>query len=160
MMKVLPPNICQEIDKMLAKYPDNQRQSAVLSALLLVQRNNNGWLSDELMQLVADYIKMPKIAVLEVASFYSMFELKPIGKHKINICTNISCMLSGSDQIVEHLCKKLKINLGETTQDSKFTLRSVECMAACGGAPMMQVGDQYHLNLTPEKIDTILAGLE
>lgn len=160
MMKVLPPNICQEIDKMLAKYPANQRQSAVLSALLLVQRNNNGWLSDELMQLVADYIKMPKIAVLEVASFYSMFELKPIGKHKINVCTNISCMLSGSDQIVEHLCKKLKINLGETTQDSKFTLRSVECMAACGGAPMMQVGDQYHLNLTPEKIDTILAGLE
>lgn len=158
-MDALPATICQEIDKFLTKYPADQRQSAVLSSLMLVQKYNKGWLSTELMDLVADYLGMPKIAVYEVASFYSMFELKPVGKHKINICTNISCMLNGSEEIVAYLQNKLGVNLGETTRDGKFTLRKVECMAACGGAPMMQVDDEYHLNLTPEKIDTILASL-
>lgn len=156
----LPQNICHEIDKLLTKYPADQRQSAVISALMLVQKHNKGWLTDELLGLVADYIKMPKIAVYEVASFYSMFEMQPIGKYKISVCTNVSCMLLGSDAIVEHLCKKLQISFGETTKSGKFTLKQVECLAACGGAPMMQIGDEYYLNLTPEKIDTILAGLE
>lgn len=156
----LPQNICQEIDKFLSKYPAGQRQSAVISALMLVQKHNKGWLTDELLSQVADYIQMPKIAVYEVASFYSMFEMQPVGKYKISVCTNVSCMLLGSDAIVDHLCKKLQINFGETTKSGKFTLKQVECLAACGGAPMMQIGDEYYLNLTPEKIDSIIAGLE
>ena len=103
---------------------------------------------------------MPKIAVYEVATFYSMYELKPIGKHKVSVCTNISCMLCGCDEIVKHLQSKLKIKLGETTPDGRFTLKSVECLAACAGAPMMQIGRDYYENLTPQKVDDILASLE
>jgi NADH-quinone oxidoreductase subunit E len=98
--------------------------------------------------------------VYEVATFYSMYELKPVGKHKICVCTNISCMLRGSDEVVEHLRKKLGIGLGETTPDKKFTLKEVECLGACANAPMFQIGREYHEDLTPEKIDDILAGLE
>jgi len=103
---------------------------------------------------------MPKIAVYEVASFYSMFDLQPVGRHKIYVCTNISCMLRNSDVIVEHLRSKLKIDFNQTTADRKFTLKSAECLGACGGAPMMQLDDTYHENLTPEKLDQILAGVE
>ena len=159
-MKTLTAKLCAEIDQHLKKYPDNQRQSAVLSALMTVQKANNGSLTTELMDLVADYIGMPKIAVYEAASFYSMFELEPVGKNKICVCTNISCMLRGSDEIVSYLKEKLKIDVGETTKDGKFTLRAVECLAACGGAPMMQIGDTYYEDLTPVKIDKILARLE
>lgn len=159
-MQQLTPQICAQIDKILAKYPADQRQSAVISALMLLQRQNNGSLTIELMDQVANYIDMPKIAVYEVASFYSLFELKPVGKHKISVCTNISCMLRGSDEIVAYLEKKLKISCGQTTSDQKFTLKSVECLAACGGAPMFQLDDAYYENLTPEKIDNILMGLE
>lgn len=159
-MEQLPAEITREIDKIIAKFPVNQKQSAVISALMIVQKRNNGYLTTQLMDLVADYLNMPKIAVYEVASFYTMFELKPIGRHKICVCTNISCMLRGSDDVVQHLRKKLNINLNETTIDGKFTLRSVECLAACGGAPMMQIDDDYHENLTPEKIDQILSQLE
>jgi len=158
-MTILTTPIYAQIDQMLTKYPADQRQSAVMSALMLVQKHNNGWLTTELMDQVADYIRMPKIAVYEVASFYSLFELKPIGKHKICVCTNISCMLRGSDEVVNYLKQKLQINLGETTADGKFTLKSVECLAACGGAPMLQIGDTYHENLTTAKLDSILAGL-
>lgn len=160
MIKSLTPQVCQEIDRLLAKYPSDQRQSAVISALMLVQRLNKGSLNTDLMDLIADYIGMPKVAVYEVATFYSMFELKPVGTHKICVCTNISCMLSGSDQIVEYLENKLGIKIGATTADRKFTLKGVECLAACGGAPMMQIGDKYYENLTPAKLDTILASLE
>jgi NADH-quinone oxidoreductase subunit E len=160
LIKALSPKVCAAIDQMMAKYPPEQRQAAILSALMLMQKQNHGWLSTEIMDQVADYIGMPKIAVYEVASFYSLFELKPVGKHKICVCTNISCMLRGSDQIVDHLKSKLKINLGETTVDGRFTVKSVECLAACGGAPMMQIGDIYYENLTPAKLDTILDGLE
>ena len=158
-MTQLAPQLCTKIDQMLAKYPADQRQSAVISALMLVQKNNDGWLSTDLMDQVAEYIGMPKIAVYEVASFYTLFDLKPVGKHKISVCTNISCMLRGSQEVVEYLKSKLKINLGETTTDGKVSLKSVECLAACGGAPMMQVNEQYHENLNPDKIDRILAGL-
>lgn len=156
----LSPEIIVEIDKVLAKFPDDKRQSAVISALMLMQKQNNGWLTTHSMDLVADYIGMPKIAVYEVASFYSMFELKPVGRHKICVCTNISCMLRGSDMIVDHLRQKLNIDFNQTTSDGKFTMQPVECLAACGGAPMMQIGDIYHENLTTEKVDEILAGLE
>ena len=159
-MEQLPADITREIDKIIAKFPVNQRQSAVISALMIVQKRNNGYLTTQLMDLVADYLNMTKISVYEVASFYTMFELNPVGRHKICVCTNISCMLRGSDDVVQHLRKKLNINFNETTIDGKFTLRSVECLAACGGAPMMQIDDDYHENLTPEKIDQILSQLE
>jgi NADH-quinone oxidoreductase subunit E len=145
-----------EIDLLTVKYPDDQRQSAVMPALTTVQDQNGGWLTTELMDAVALYLQMPSMAVYEVASFYSMYELKPVGRHKICVCTNISCMLSGVHETVGYLQKKLGIKFGETTEDNRFTLKEVECLGSCGTAPMMQIGDHYHENLTPEKIDTIL----
>lgn len=150
----------KHIDLWLQKYPQDQKQSAVIAALTYVQQENGGYLTDELMDAVAAYLGMPKIAVYEVATFYSMFELKKVGKHKICVCTNISCMLMGSDTIVDHLKKKLGIKMGETTADGRYTLKSVECLAACGGGPMMQIGPDYYENLTPQVVDDILAKLE
>ncbi len=149
-----------EIDKSIAKYPANQRQSACMPALRIVQEQNGGWLTEELMDAVADYLGMPSIAVYEVATFYSMYEHKPVGRHKVCVCTNISCLLCGSDEIVDHLQSKLGIKFGEVTKDGKFSLKEVECLGACSGAPMMQIGREYFENLTPEKIDSILDGLE
>jgi len=148
-----------QIDHWIQKYPDTHRQSAVIAALTIVQTENGGSLTASLMDAVAAYLGMPKIAVYEVATFYSMFELKPVGKHKICICTNISCMLCGSEEVVAHLEAKLGVKMGETTPDGKFTLKSVECLAACGGAPAMQIGPDYHEDLTPQKIDDILGTL-
>lgn len=148
------------IDEWLAKFPADQKQSAVLAALTVVQKENGGYLTEPLMDAVAAYLEMPKIAVYEVATFYSMFDLKPVGKHKIYVCTNISCQLNGSEEIVAYLEKKLGISLGETTADGKITLKNAECLAACQGAPMCQVDDDYHENLTPQKIDSLIAGLE
>lgn len=156
----LTPESIQEIDKWLAKYPADQKQSAVMPALTVAQDQNGGWLTTELMDAIADYLSMPKIAVYEVATFYSMYEHKPVGRHKICVCTNVSCMLCGSDDVVGHLRKKLGIGFGETTEDGKFSLKEVECLAACGGAPAMQIGDDYYEKLTPEKIDSILETLE
>lgn len=149
-----------EIDHWVKKFPADQKQSAVLPALRFAQEENGGWLTDELMRAIADYLNMPFIAVYEVASFYSMYELKPVGKYKLAICTNISCMLAGCDKIVKHLNLKLNINLGETTKDNKFTLKEVECLGACANAPVMHVGHTYHEDLTPEKIDHILEELK
>jgi NADH-quinone oxidoreductase subunit E len=149
-----------KIDRLIAKYPEGQQQAAVMPALTVVQEENGGWLTTELIEAVADYLNMPPIAAHEVATFYSMFDLKPVGRHKIYVCTNISCMLCGSDQIVEHLKKKLNIKLGATTTDGKFTIREAECLAACGGAPMFMVDGAYYENLTPEKVDAILDKLE
>lgn len=151
---------CKEIDVWIAKYPEDRKQSAVMSALRIVQDQNGGYLTNDLIEAVAEYLDMTTIAVFEIASFYSMYELKPVGKHKICVCTNISCMLNGSDTIVGHLQKKLGIRLGETTDDGKFTLKEVECLGACVGAPMIQIGKNYHENLTPEKIDNILDDLD
>lgn len=148
------------IDHWLAKYPAEQKISAVIPALTIVQDENGGWITRELMDAVAVYLSLPAIAVYEVATFYTMFELKPVGAHKISVCTNISCMLRGSDKIVDHLQQRLGIRPGETTTDGKFTVKEVECLAACGGAPMFMVGKDYHENLTPEKVDAILAALE
>lgn len=144
-----------EIDKWVAKYPEDEKQSAVMAALMTVQEEQ-GYLTTTMMDAVAEYLGMPAIAVYEVASFYSMYEHKPIGKHLLNVCTNISCKLRNSAGIVGHLEKKLAIKLGETTKDGRFTLRSVECLGACVNAPMMQIDKDYHENLTAEKIDTIL----
>ncbi len=157
---LLTPESRADIDGWVAKYPPDRKQSAVMAALRVAQEQNGGWLSRELIDAVAEYLEMPPIAVYEVATFYSMYELEPVGRHKICVCTNISCMLRGSDEVVAHLEKRLGIKLGETTPDGKFTLKEVECLGACVGAPMFEVAKQYHENLTPEKIDVILDGLE
>jgi len=149
-----------EIDRWIKKYPEEQKRSAVMSALRIVQDQNNGYLTNDLMDAVAEYLDMPSIAVYEVATFYSMYELEPVGRHKICICTNISCMLCGSDNIVGHLTKQLGIKVGQTTPDGRFTLKEVECLGACVDAPMFQIGDTYYGNLTADKIDKILEGLD
>ncbi len=152
----------QEIDGWLARYPDDKRQSAVLAALRAVQHHDpQHHLSVDMMDAVADYIGMPEIAVYEVASFYSMFNLEPVGKHEISVCNNISCMLRGADEIVAHLENRLGIKLGESTPDGKFFLKKEEeCLAGCCGAPMMQVDHVYHEHLTIEKVDEILDQLD
>ena len=149
----------QIIDHWIAKYPSDQKQSAVMAALMTVQEEH-GFLTPELMDTVAAYLGMPAIAVYEVASFYSMYEHKPCGRHVLNVCTNISCKLRGADDIVAHLEKKLGVRPGETTSDGRFTLRSVECLAACVNAPMMQVNKTYHENLTVDTLDAVLEQFE
>lgn len=151
----------EEIDRWLERYPADRRQSAVLAALRTVQHENQGYLTRELMDAVADYLGLPAIAVYEVASFYSMLETEPVGRHSISVCTNISCMLRGADDIVDHLEKRLGIAIGESTPDGRiFLKREEECLAACCGAPMMQVDHVYHHELTPERVDAILDSLE
>ena len=160
LIELLSTDSRADIDRWIAKYPAEQRQSAVMAALRIAQEQNDGWLTDELIQAVAAYLEMDPIAVYEVASFYSMYELKPVGKHKICVCTNISCMLCGSDQVVKHLEQRLGIKLGETTEDGRITLKEVECLGACVNAPMFELNKTYYENLTPESIDAILDGLE
>jgi len=151
----------EKIDHWLKKFPEDQKQSAILAALLEVQHENNGFLTPEIMDTVADYLGMPNIAVYEVGSFYSMLETTPVGRHSISICTNISCMLKGSDEIVEYTEKKLGIKTGGSTSDGKLFLKTEEeCLAACCGGPMMMVDHVYHENLTKEKIDKILDQLD
>ena len=149
-----------EIDRWISKYPPDRRQSAVMAALRIAQEGNGGRLTSEIMDAVADYLGMPPIAVYEVATFYTMYDLKPIGRHKICVCTNISCLLRGSELVVGHLEQKLGVKLGETTADGKFTLKEVECLGACVGAPMVQIGKEYYENLTPEKVGEILEKLK
>ncbi|MHB8743242.1 MAG: NADH-quinone oxidoreductase subunit NuoE [Sulfuricaulis sp.] len=149
-----------EIDRWIAKYPPDRKQSAVMAALSIAQTQNGGWLSVDLIEAVAEYLEMAPIAVEEVATFYTMYDLKPVGRYKIYVCTNISCQLNGSDRIMKHLQQRLGIKPGETTAGGKFTLKEAECLAACGGAPMMMIGNAYYENLTPEKVDEILNKLE
>jgi NADH-quinone oxidoreductase subunit E len=153
-------DIRQQLDEWIAKYPTGRSQAAVIPSLHILQAANNGWLSEPVMDALADYLDMPAISVYEVATFYTMFDLKEVGQHKINVCTNISCMLNGSEEVVDHLKKRLGAGLGETTSDGKFTLKEVECLGACCGAPMMQVDRDYHEHLTVEKIDQILDGIK
>jgi NADH-quinone oxidoreductase subunit E len=151
----------EEIDDLLKRYPAEQKKSALLGALNIVQHENQGYLTKELMQAVADYLGLAEIEVYEVASFYSMYELKPVARHNVAVCTNISCMLMGSQSIVDHVENKLGIKLGESTQDGRIYLKKEEeCLAACAGGPMMQVDHIYYENLTPEKVDAILDALD
>lgn len=149
----------EKLDLWVAKYPAGQEQSALIPCLHILQDANGGWLSQAIMDALAVYLSVPAISVYEVATFYTMFELEPVGKHKISVCTNISCMLCGSEEIMDHLQSKLKIKPGQTTDDGLFTLKEVECLGACVGAPMLLLDKQYHEHLTPEKIDQILQGL-
>jgi NADH-quinone oxidoreductase subunit E len=151
----------QEIDLWVAKFPPDRQRSAVLSALRAAQEQNEGYLTPELLEAVAEYLSLPPVQVYEVATFYSMFALHPCGRHHVSICTNISCMLRGAEDLVAHVEKKLGIRLGESTPDRRiFLKREEECLAACTGAPMMMVDHVYHEYLTPEKADEILDGLE
>ncbi len=152
----LSDHLRAEIDDWIARFPPERKRSAVLGALRSVQ-HEHGWLSIEMMDAVAQYLDMPPISVYEIATFYSMYEVKPVGRHSISVCTNVSCMLCGSDEIVEHLEKKLGIKTGDSTPDGRFYLkREEECLAACCGAPMMQVDHVYYEHLTPKKVDEIL----
>jgi NADH-quinone oxidoreductase subunit E len=158
---VLSAETRAEIDRWLAKFPPDRRRSSVIAALRAAQHQNHGWLSTELMDAVAAYIGLPAIQVYEVASFYSMFETKPAGRVHVSVCTNISCMLCGADEIVAAVEKHLGIRTGETTPDGKFFLkREEECLAACNNAPMMMVDHVYHENLTPESAIRVLDGVK
>jgi NADH-quinone oxidoreductase subunit E len=149
-----------KIDHWIAKFPADKKQSAVIPALHIVQDENGGWLPQALLDCVADYLEMSPVAVYEVATFYSMFELQPTGKYVINVCTNVSCMLAGAEDIMAHIKKRFNIKCNDTSADGLFTLREVECLAACAAAPAMMLEKKYHENLTPEKVDTILDALE
>ncbi|HPX88588.1 MAG TPA: NADH-quinone oxidoreductase subunit NuoE [Methylophilaceae bacterium] len=157
---MLSSKAIEKIEYELTKYPADQRQAAVMSALRIVQ-TEKGWLSKESISDVAQYLGMPEIAAMEVATFYNMYDLAPVGDYKITVCTNISCMLRGSDEIVSHLKSKLGIDFNEVTPDGKYCLKEGECMGCCGGAPLMHINNiKMHEFLTPEKVDEILDGLD
>ena len=144
----------------IAKYPQGRQASAVLPLLDLAQRQGGGWLPRAALDYVADFLQMPRIRVYEVATFYTMFNLKPVGRHHVQVCTNLPCWLRGSDEIA-HTCKKaLGIGFSETTADGEFTLSEVECLGACVNAPMVQIGDDYYEDLSPEAVEKILADLK
>ena len=157
----LSAGIRDKIEHWKARFPEDRQRSAVIAALHAVQHENKGWLTAEQMNAVAEYLDLPTIQVYEVATFYSMFQTKEVGRNEVSICTNVSCMLRGADDIVEHVESKLGIKLGESTADGKiFLKREEECIAACCGAPSMQVNHKYYENLTPEMVDEILDGLD
>jgi NADH-quinone oxidoreductase subunit E len=150
-----------EIDHWVAKFPPGKQRSASLSALRAAQEQNEGYLTADLMDAVAEYLKLPPVQVYEVASFYSMFSIQPCGRHHVSICTNISCMLRGGEELLEHAQRKLGIRANQSTPDGRIFLKQEEeCLAACTNAPMMMVDHVFHENLTPEKLDAILDGLK
>lgn len=156
---VLSPDTLAKIDRAIAKYPPDQKQSAVMAALTVAQ-DEKGWLSTETMDFVAAYLGMPPVAVYEVASFYGMYDLKPVGRHKITICTNLPCALSGAADAAEHLKRKLGIGFGETTPDGVFTLKEGECLGACGDAPVcLHNGKQMLSFMTSDKLDALIEEL-
>ena len=160
-MKLLNQHIKEEIDEWLQKFPQGKNRSAIIASLHSVQRFNQGFLTAQLMNEVADYLDLPRIQVFEVATFYSMFNTQPVGVHEISICTNISCMLRGSDEILDHIQKRLSVKAGESTPDGKiFLKKEEECLAACTGAPMLMIDHQYIENLNIKKVDEILDELE
>jgi NADH-quinone oxidoreductase subunit E len=159
--RVLNEHTRHEIDEWIGRFPTGKHRSAVLSALRFTQEQNNGFLTPELMDGVAEYLRLPPVQVYEVATFYSMFETHPCGRHHVSICTNISCMLNGAEDLVAHCEKKLGIKLGESTPDGRIYLKQEEeCLAACTGAPMMMVDHVFHEYLTPEKVDQVLDELK
>jgi NADH-quinone oxidoreductase subunit E len=159
--RVLNEHTRHEIDEWIGRFPTGRHRSAVLSALRFTQEQNDGFLTPELMDGVAEYLRLPSIQVYEVASFYSMFETHPCGRHHVSICTNISCMLNGAEDLVAHCEKKLGIKLGQSTADGRIFLKQEEeCLAACTGAPMMMVDHIFHEYLTPEKVDKVLDELK
>ncbi len=157
----LGQSVCDEIDSWIAKFPEKHSRSASIAALRAVQHAEGGYLSVESMDAVAAYLDLEPIAIYEIASFYSMLETSPVGRHSVSVCTNISCMLCGGEAILSHIERKLNIKVGESTPDGRiFLKREEECLAACTQAPMMMVDHVYYTNLTTEKVDQILDNLE
>jgi NADH-quinone oxidoreductase subunit E len=160
-LQLLSEETRREIDHWVAKFPPGRQRSASLSALRAAQEQNSGFLTADLIDAVAEYLRLAPIQVYEVARFYSMFETHPCGRHHVSICTNISCMLNGGEELVAHAEKKLGIKVNESTADGRIFLKEEqECLAACTGAPMMMVDHVFHEHLTPEKLDTILDALK
>jgi NADH-quinone oxidoreductase subunit E len=157
----LSQHLRDEIDHWVAKFPPDRKRSAVISALRAAQHENNGYLTAPIMDAIGAYLGLPPIQVYEVATFYSMFETHPVGRHHLSVCTNISCMLRGAEDAVAYVEKKLGIKTGESTPDGRiFLKREEECLAACTGAPMLMVDHVFHENLTHAKIDQILDELK
>lgn len=146
----------QKVNEIIARYPEGRQKSALLPVLHIAQEENNGWLSAEAMDYVAELLRLKPIEVYEVATFYSMYNLKPVGRYVFEVCQTGPCMLNGSDQIIDYIKDKLGIKVGETTADGLFTLKTVECLGACGYAPMMQMGKYYKEHLTKERVDQII----
>ncbi len=160
-IQLLSEHTRAEIDHWVAKFPQGRQRSAVISALRFAQEQNDGYLTTDLMDAIAEYLQLPPIQVYEVASFYSMFETHKCGRHHVSICTNISCWLNGAEDLVAHVEKRLGIKEGESTPDLRiFLKKEEECLAACTGAPMMMVDHHFHEYLTPEKVDRILDELK
>lgn len=154
------PHVYQGIDVWVAKFPAGKQKSALLMALRIVQDEYN-YLTQDLMDEVASYLSLPAVAVYEVASFYSMYRLKPVGKYHIKVCNSISCKLCGSEDITKYIENKLAIKVGQTTEDGKFTLDFAECLAACCAAPALIINDKHYCdNITPEKIDELFANID
>ena len=149
----------KEIDFWVSKYPEGRESSAVMQALTIVQKENGGSLNSELINDVAEYLEMPAISVQEVATFYENYNHKPVGKHVLRFCHNISCMLNGSDELISYLEDKLGVKTGDVSKDGLVSVKKVECLGACVGGPMCQIGDQYHEHLTKDKLDNILENL-
>ena len=157
----LSAHVREDIDRWLERFPADQKRSAVIGALHAAQHENHGYVTVEQMDAIADYLGLEPIKVYEVASFYSMFETKKVGRHSVSICTNVSCMLRGADELVEHVERRFGIKTGDSTADGRIYLKQEEeCLAACCGAPMMMVDHVYHEDLTPAKVDAILDALE
>lgn len=157
----LSQHVRDEIERWKARFPEEGRRSAIIGALHAVQHENGGFLTPALMDRVAEYLELPTVQVYEAANFYSMFQIVPVGRNNVSICTNISCMLRGAEDIVGHVEQRLGIRLGESTPDGRiFLKKEEECLAACCGAPMMMVNHRYHENLTPERVDEILDALD
>jgi len=160
-LSLLSEQARSEIDHWVAKFPPGRQRSASLAALRAAQEQNEGFLTADLIDAVAEYLKLPPIQVYEVASFYSMFETHPCGRHHVSICTNISCMLRGGEELLAHAQRKLGIRANQSTADGRIFLKQEEeCLAACTGAPMMMVDHVFHEHLTPEKLDAILEALK
>jgi NADH-quinone oxidoreductase subunit E len=158
---VLSAHVREEVDRWVARFPEGRQRSAVIAALRAAQHDNDGHLTPALMDAVAEYLGLPAVQVYEVATFYSMFETKPCGRHHVSICTNVSCWLRGGEELLRHAERQLGIRVGESTPDGRIFLKcEEECLAACCGAPMMMVDHVYHENLTAETLAEILQGLD
>lgn len=150
------PEVIEQVNKIIARYPKGRQKSALIPVLHIAQKEFGGWLDVPVMDYVAELLNIRPIEVYEVATFYTMFNMKPVGKYVLEVCRTGPCMLKGSDDILDHIRTTLNIKDGETTEDGLFTLKPAECLGACGYAPMMQLGKFYHENLTKEKVDEIL----
>jgi len=152
--------VLKKCNEWLLRFPKDKKRSAVIEILKIIQAENGGYLNEKLIGDVADYLGISRIFAYEVATFYSMFDLQKVGRYKIYFCVSVSCMLCGSDDVISYIKNKLKIDFDQTTDDGKFTLKKAECLASCGGAPVMLIGEKYYENLTFSKIDSILDNLE